>query len=385
MATLREYIYSILRHWKWVLIITLCAGVIGSVIYRLQCTDDEDASKTTNVETEWRSAEEVYSGSLKYVGIGNEIVSGSTIRDAYLAKLNGTEITQKIEKKIGNSRPDGYIDALIKISTSDLDTYLGINVVDYDESECKTILNEIKSYLTEKNTEMSIGLGEHSLFLVDSFVTKMPKSSLDETTVEKLDKVYSDENAMSETVGGIFSKKICMVYFGLSAMLGGVLSGIYIIIRDYFKKIILGSSLVCGKLQIECVGDFSIYKEKGKADKIIKNLLYGKKYFSILGTAKMAIFQIEEKWQLKNCYLVGDVLNEEVKKNIQLLIEVADNKNLLIAREWIDSDGEKLKGWDEKKPVIIMIRKYNDSFDKVEMQVKMMRNLGMKVLGGILV
>ncbi|MCI7525747.1 hypothetical protein, partial [Oliverpabstia sp.] len=174
MATLREYIYSILRHWKWVLIITLCAGVIGSVIYRLQCTDDEDALKTTNVETEWRSAEEVYSGSLKYVGIGNEIVSGSTIRDAYLAKLNGTEITQKIEKKIGNSRPDGYIDALIKISTSDLDTYLGINVVDYDESECKTILNEIKSYLTGKNTEMSIGLGEHSLFLVDSFVTKIP-------------------------------------------------------------------------------------------------------------------------------------------------------------------------------------------------------------------
>ena len=65
MATLREYIYSILRHWKWVLIITLCAGVTGSVIYKLQCTDGEDASKTTNVEMEWRNAEEVYSGSLK--------------------------------------------------------------------------------------------------------------------------------------------------------------------------------------------------------------------------------------------------------------------------------------------------------------------------------
>ncbi len=385
MATLREYIYSILRYWKWVLIITLCAGVTGSVIYKLQCTNDADASKTINVETEWKNAEEVYSGSLKYVGIGNEIVSGSTIRDAYLAKLNGVEITKKIEKKIGDSRPDGYVDALMKISTSDLDTYLGINVVDYDENECETILNEIKSYLTEKNTEMSIGLGEHSLFLVDSFVTKISKSSLDETTVEKLDKVYSDGNTLSKRDRRIFSKKTCMVYFVLSSMLGSLLSGIYIVMRDYFRKIVLGSSLVCEKLQMECVGDFSIYKEKGKVDKIIKNLLYGKKYFSMLGTAKMAIFQMEEKWQLKNCYLVGDILNGEVKKSIQLLVEATDNKNLLIAREWIDSDGETLKEWDEKKPVIIMIKKYSDSFDKVETQVKMMRNLGMKVLGGILV
>ena len=99
----------------------------------------------------------------------------------------------------------------------------------------------------------------------------------------------------------------------------------------------------------------------------------------------MAIFQMEEKWQLKNCYLVGDILNGEVKKSIQLLVEATDNKNLLIAKEWIDSDGETLEEWDEKKPVIIMIKKYSDSFDKVEMQVKMMRNLGMKVLGGILV
>lgn len=391
MCDLKEFLYSILRRWKIIIIVSFVSVLVGSGYYYFDykgnadtnieiSKDDSIKDAQNNLSKEnWENLEKIYVGQLKFVGVGNENVTSDVVRDAYLAELFGADFFMYMQERYFENYSLKYVRQIVVPSDGSLSNYLGIDVVYYDEEECKSILSGIIQYVKEKNAEMSKHLGQHELFMVVDTVEEAGVEEYQEK-IEAIQEVNSEE-AVAER-GQSFSVIKMIVYAVLCCIFANACLWFVFILKDSLGDCIYNSRVLTEVTNSEILGDFSRLRLKGKIDRIIYDILIAGKFLSETGIANLINYKLKQKYAHKCDYLlVGKVNREILTKKANILMEANSAEAKFSAVALIDENLEQIQEINEKQVLIYVVRRFLDNKKEVIQNINIYKELGMEIAG----
>lgn len=391
MCDLKEFLYSILRHWKIIIIVSVISVLIGSNYYyfdyKSNVNSNNENSETNSLKDpqnnsskeDWENLEKVYVGQLKFVGIGNENVTSDVVRDAYLAEFFGTDFFRYMQERCFEKYSLRYVREIIVPSDGSLSNYLGIDVVYYAEEECNSILSGIIQYVKENSAEMSKHLGQHELFMVVDTVEEAGAEEYQEK-IEAILEVNSEE-AVAER-GQTFSVIKMIVYAILCCAFANMCLWFVFILKDSLGDCIYNSHMLTEATNSEILGDFSGLRLKGKIDRIIYDILIAGKFLSETGIANLINYKLKQKYEHKCDYLLVGKVNRDIltkKANILMEANSAETKFSVVAL--IDENLEEIQEIDEKQALIYVVRRFVDNKKEVIQNINIYKELGMEIAG----
>ena len=377
MGELKEFIYSILRYWRILILVALVAAIIGGGSYYY--THVQNIPLNVVERSEWDSQTDVYVSHIKFVGVGNETVSGENVRDAYMAKFYSNSFVSDLRDKYFENMSIKYVYQLLDIDSAGLKNFLGMDVLYYDENICKKLQNEILSYVEDINYEMSLGLGEHKLFLIDASIEE---KCIDDVVDKVTDIKEASEKDLNETEIEVFSMKKLFVYSVLSIFLGEFFICMFLIIKDAITDNIYNTRFSGQEKALEVLGDFSALRINGKIDRIIYDMLIGKIYFTESGIAKIVNHKLNNMYgEDSNFVLIGNLSKNELQKKADLLNSenVVDKK--YVCRELLNKDADGIQMMNIEKKIIYVVRRFEKGKKEVLKNIELYRNLGFEIAG----
>lgn len=392
MCNLKEFLYSILRRWKIIIMVSVISLLLGSGCYFFEYVSNTDTDNTEEGASEdvtngslkenWEDLEKVYVGQLKFVGIGNDNVASGVVRDAYLAGFCGADFLRYIQDKCFEDVSLGYIREIVVPSDGYLPNYLGIDVVYYNEEECKNILSTIIQYVNENNEEMSKHLGRHELFVVVNTVEEGRAENYP-GKIKAIQEVISEETEeLREERSGSFSATKMLVYAVLCCVFANACLWFGIIVKDGLGDCIYSSHELAEVTSLEILGDFSRVRLEGKIDKIIFDVLIAGKFLSETGIANLINYKLKHKYTHKCDYLlVGKMDREYLIKNANILMETSDVESKFSVIGLIDENLEQLQGINEKQVLIYVVQRFVDNKKEVIQNINIYKELGMEIAG----
>lgn len=385
MCNLREFVYSILRHWKVLVIISIVSVLAGGSLYYFSCLKGTNASSGTAdgavVHEDWSDLQQLYVGQLKFVGVGNTTVNGEAIRDAYLAEFHGAEFTTALKKHFFENHSLNYVDTLIEVTNANLSNFLGVDVLYYDEEQCRELLNGIIQYVKDINKEMSTGLGEHELFLVVDSVREVDIDDY-QTNIELIREAEA-RGGISKT-GKVFSTKKMIIYAILCFLLANLFACFTFIIKDSLGDCVYNSHALTEETDCKVLGDFSGIAITGKIDRLFYNFLIAGKQLTETGVANIVNYKLRELYDEKTGYLlVGNVSRNLLEQKASVLADTADRALSFSVTDIIDEDATFLKQLSEKRVLIYVVQRFKNNRKEVIQNINLYKELGIEV-GGIL-
>ncbi len=391
MCDLKEFLFSILRRWKIIVIVSFASVLVGSGYYYFNYKSNVDSNikiskedsikdAPNNLSKEiWENLEKIYVGQLKFVGVGNEKVTSDVVRDAYLAELFGADFFMYMQERYFEDYSLKYVREIVVPSDGSLSNYLGVDVVYYDEEECKSILSGIIKYVQENSAEMGKHLGQHELFMVVDTVEEAGAEEYQEK-IEAIQEVNSEE-AVAER-GQSFSVIKMIVYAILCCAFANACLWFSFILKDSLGDCIYNSRVLTEATNTEILGDFSSLRLKGKIDRIIYDILIAGKFLSETGIANLINYKLKQKYEHKCDYLLVGKVNKDIltkKANILMEANSAEAKFSVVAL--IDENLEEIQEIDEKQALIYVVRRFVDNKKEVIQNINIYKELGMEIAG----
>ncbi len=379
MLQLKEFIYSILRHWRRFLIFTIILLVLGGGLYTAKNTlarknNKVDLNKVVYSGKDWEGAEDYYIAKLKYVGVGNDVLEKQAVIDAYSAHLYGSQFKNHlIENCFDGKETPYFISNILSISTGGLENCMVVECIYIEEEKCNDIANVIKVYIEQLYPSMQSGLGEHKLFLVDFTVDKGFEVSSDKRFEQT--RAAMIESNIDTTVS--FSKKLFVIYAFLFAIIGDFLLAIWILLSDSINDRIYNITQISDKTGIPLLGDFSFTNLKTKLDRFLFKLFIKRNNFSAEGNAKI----ISRKLDPDTRYIMaGNVKNEKLLE-IKQLIENKSSQDFNISCKTIDTNENSLLNWNSEEKVIFVAKRFKDNAQDIRDLFEIYSSLEVEIAG----
>lgn len=378
MIELKEFVYSIVRHWRALILVAFIGIFCMGGFYCVKINGAEKSVESFDESQDWNSAPGVYSTKLQFVTLGNENATSQCIRDIYLSKLLGNSFVNWARQELFGDMSATYIRNVIDIGNGNMDNYFGIEILHYDEDECLNIKNKVIEYVENLNDEMEMELGKHKVMLVDDSLIA-GEGDLVKTKLEAIKSEY--EHLAIENNPDDFSLKMFIVYCVLGFIISEFFAVLYIMIKDNVKNSIYNVSNVKEE-KLELVGDFSALKMRKGLDKLLYRIFIGKTNFSEDGISRLAGFKLEKKYGENSSYIILGDAKEDVLMKIKTNLEKnSENKLKLEYKENLDNDAENLEDWNVDKKIIYTAKRFNTNAKDVKKDIQLYKNLGFEVAG----
>ena len=383
MCNLKEFLYSILRHWKIVIIVSAISLLVGGGYYFFEYVSNIDTDNTeqgapediTNdsLKENWEDLEKVYVGQLKFVGIGNEKVASGVVRDAYLADFCGADFLRYMQENCFKGASLKYVREIIIPSDGYLSNYLGIDVVCYDEEECKNILNGIIQYVQENNAEMFMVVNTVEDGRAENYQGKI--ETIQEVIAEEAEELGAEGSGSFSAIKMIVYAILCCVFANAFLWFG-------LIVKDSLGDCIYNSGELKEVTNAEILGDFSRVRLEGKIDRIIFDALIAGKFLSEEGIANLINYKLKHKYADKGDYLlVGKTDREYLTQKAKILMETSDVESKFSVVDLIDENLEQLQVINEKQVLIYVVQRFVDNKKEVIQNINIYKELGMEIAG----
>lgn len=384
MSDVKEFCYSLFRHWRGICIVAIVSVMIGSVGSVLPTLFSEDDSVEAS-DNLWGAAKTIYAGQLKYVGISNGIVSGEEIRDIYIAKLHSNSFYDYIKTKLFEDNSEEYVQNIIDVGNRGLNTYCGIDFIYYDEEVCENILKTIMDYVIEQNSVIEEKIGKHQFVLIDEGIKEVEKENYAEK-IDEIENKFNKEVSVEDEAKKILSKKNIIMNGLLALIMGEFLYCIYILAVDGLKNTIYSADCLNDKNNIEVLGDFSGISLKGRIDKKLYKFFIGKGKFSREGIARLIGFKMENKFGKSKSYMLVGQCHENKLDEVMLILKNVNGEKMNISQSMlIDESAKILEKWNIENKIIYVSTRFKENKKEVKENIKLFEELGFEIAGVIFV
>lgn len=383
MLQMKEFIYSIVRHWRRFVLLTLLMLVLSTGFYmlRLHTREPNEASELIS-RTEWKTAEKFYVGKLKYVGIGSANVGNEVVRDAYMANLYGTDFKVYIQENCFEENEIlEYISKIISISNGGLNNGLVIECIYYDIHACADIMDAVKAYICNLHEDMAVGLGMHQLFLVDSSVNEIYEDA-SKQWVETVKNYILQEDPQANAVIEDFTNKEIVVYSILIILAVNFLAAIWILFSDSMHDRVYNVQQISVE-GLQLLGDFSYKNLRGRIDRFLYGKLLSRIDFSDPGMAKTVNFKLLNTRDKKSdvYLLMGKIDEKKLCALTQLLNEQSGGKLRFSYQMPLNEDADGIENWDTNIPFIYVARRFEENKQEIQDILQMYGDLGISFAG----
>lgn len=384
MLGMKEFFYSILRHWRLFAIVTVILFFVGSGAYfsANRFSGSKDVSERISY---WYNAEKYYISVLKYTGVGNGEVESQVVRDAYLSNFYGLDFKQYLKDNYF-SEVDSleYIESMLSISTGGVNNCAVIEFVYYNETETQKVQDVIKDYVESLKPRMSNYLGEHKLFLTDSSVNEVSEKSLSDKLTPVKDYLSTMDDFPKNGVKA-FSFKKMLVYGILASLACDFLLAVFILIGDGIHSSIYNLNLFSERKNFGLIGDFSFLKLRSGIDRFFYKLLINRNWITEKGAARMAGYRLRNIKAFGNTFVITGGIDISCLNRLKAILE-RENKDLtFICRALPDINADNLEEWESGVPIIYVVERFKDSQQEMKSNIDFYSNIGFLFIGSIFV
>lgn len=382
MLGIKEFFYSLLRHWRMFIVVAVSLFVVGGVTY-FAATGFYDSESSSELLDNWYGAKEYYIGVLKYTGVGNSNVESQVVRDAYISKFYGVDFKQYLKENYFSEEDSiEYINSLITVSTGGVNNCAVIEFIYYNEEEALELQNIIKRYVESLKPEMSSFLGEHKLFLSDSSVSVATGKGLSDK-LQIVKDYLSSVNGFPQNSVSVFSVKKLVVYGVLAALIGEFLAAVFILISDSVYSRIYNLQIMSSRKNFSMIGDFSYLKLRGRIDKFLYRCLIVRKPLTEQGISRIVGYKLAKELPENTFVLTGADIG-----SLNRLKDVLKKENPdfnIVCRLLPDINADNIGEWESEVPVIYVAERFKDSQQEMKNNVEFYSNIGLKFIGAIFI
>lgn len=380
MLQMQEFVYSVVRRWRILVLVFVIAGVLGAGYYAAghKQTVAPPTDPATNVTEEadpmvredWEQAEDFYVLKLSYVCNGSEDVESTGVLDAYKARLSGTGFQESLKDNYFTEEEDlMFISQIISVESDG--HCLIFKCLYYDEEALELISQTVDSYIDGLKADMKKDLGDHSISQVDKSVYK----SYDDVTEKWLEKIKSYIKTEQKVIASVhFSRKDLVVTSALAAIVGLFLAAVAIIVIDSVMDRIYNLKQL-RREDTELLGDYSYASLKRWIDKKIYRMFIKRNNFDAAGMSKLVAYKINKE---KTYILSGKAPQKELEKIAASL--AAEGVNITF-KKLPNNSAEDIAELNREETVIFAARRFKENRRDVCEWLDTYTDLGMNVEG----
>ena len=385
MLRMQEFVYSVLKHWRALLVVALASAILGGAYYVVdhykpktvpaeEATDNSSIVEVPGVvlRTDWENAKDHFVLKLNYVCVGNEEAESDVILDAYKANLSGTQFLNHLKETCFTEEENLlFISQIVKVDNAAMANCLTVKCLYYDEDKISLIADVVDNYIIGLYSSMEAGLGDHRMLMVDSSVLE----GYDEETEKWMDDIKSYVKTEKKVIAAIrFSFKDMIVRAFIFGMAGLFAAVIYILVRDSLGDKVYNVSQIKGGKYV-LLGDLSYSRLQNKLDKFLYRLLIKRNNFSCEGVARLASLNLEKN----NSYiLIGKVSLEKLEEIKSFLAKEGINVS---SKALLADDAEGVADFEADSKIIFVARRFEENCRDITEWIDTYSGIGVDMAG----
>lgn len=381
MLQMQEFVYSVVRRWRILVVVFVLAGVLGAGYYTAGhkqptvSAPQSDATETPEetdpmVRKDWEQAEDFYVLKLSYVCNGSEDVESTGVLDAYKARLSGTAFKEYLKENYFTDEEDLiFISQIISVESEG--HCLIFKCLYYDEEALTVISEMVDSYINSLKADMKKGLGDHSISRVDESVYK----SYDDVTEKWLEKIKSYIKTEQKVIASVhFSRKDLVFTSVLMAFIGLFIAAVVIVILDSIMDRVYNLKQL-RREDAELLGDYSYARLRRWIDKKVYRMFIKRNNFDAEGMSKLVAYKLDKE---KTYVLSGKASQKALEK----VAESLAGEGIKISYKPLPNNAaEDITALNREENVIFAARRFKENRRDVCEWLDTYADLGMKVEG----
>lgn len=385
MLSVQEFIYSVVKHWRILIVVCLISALVGGGYYAASHSKTEspaqdatsDVVSTTDkpeivVRTDWEKAEEHYVLKLNYICVGNKDVESDIVLDAYKANLSGTQfLTHLKEEYFTEEDTLEFISQIVMVDNKSMANCLTVKCLYYDEEEIAVIADIIDTYISNLYENMKPALGDHKMLMVDSSVLK----GYDDETAKWLDSIKAYVKTEKKVIASVkFSLKDMLVNVAIFGFVGLFAAAIIILLVDSLSDKIYNAKQI-KKKEIDLLGDISYSNLDNCVDRFLYRLLISRHNFTSRGVAGLVALKLDRD---KNYTITGKVSEEKLADICSCLSQAGLN---VAYKPLPDSDAADMAEWSQGGKMIFAVRRFEENTRDTNEWLDTCSDIGMDIAG----